>query len=45
MLEIRNAYSILVGNPKGKRPLERHKRRREDNIRMVSKVKVVPVLN
>jgi hypothetical protein len=30
----RNAYSILVGNPEGKRPLGRPRRRREDNIKM-----------
>jgi hypothetical protein len=29
-----NAYRILVGNPEGKRPLGRPKRRCEDNIRM-----------
>jgi hypothetical protein len=32
--EKRNAYGILVGKPKGKRPLGRPRRRREDNIRM-----------
>jgi hypothetical protein len=32
--EIRNAYSILVGKPEGKRPLGRLTRSREDNIRM-----------
>jgi hypothetical protein len=31
--EMRNAYSILVGKPEGKRPLERSRRRCEDNIR------------
>ena len=30
----RNAYSVLVGKPEGKRPLGRRRRRREDNIRM-----------
>jgi hypothetical protein len=30
----RNAYRILVGKPGGKRPLERHRRRSEDNIKM-----------
>jgi hypothetical protein len=25
---------ILVGSPEGRRPLERHSRRREDNIKM-----------
>jgi hypothetical protein len=31
---MRNAYSILVGKPEGKRPPGRHSRRWEDNIRM-----------
>jgi hypothetical protein len=31
--EKRNAYRILVGKPKGKRPLGRHRRRWEDNIK------------
>jgi hypothetical protein len=30
----RNAYRILVGEPEGKRPLRRPRRRWEDNIRM-----------
>jgi hypothetical protein len=30
----RNAYRILVGNPEGKRPLGRPRRRWEDNIRI-----------
>jgi hypothetical protein len=34
MGEIRNAYKILVGKPEEKRPLERPRRRREDNIKM-----------
>jgi hypothetical protein len=34
MGEKRNAYSILVGNPEGKRPLGRPRRRWEDNIKM-----------
>jgi hypothetical protein len=29
-----NAYRILVGKPEGKRPLERLRRRWEDNIKM-----------
>jgi hypothetical protein len=32
--EKRNAYRILVGNPEGKRPVGRPRRRWEDNIRM-----------
>jgi hypothetical protein len=31
---MRNAYTILVGKPAGKRPLGRPRRRWEDNIRM-----------
>jgi hypothetical protein len=31
-MEMRNAYKILVGKPEGKRPLERPRRRCEDNI-------------
>jgi hypothetical protein len=34
MGEKRNAYSLLVGKPKGKRPLGRPRRRWVDNIRM-----------
>jgi hypothetical protein len=30
----RNAYSILVGNPEGKRPLGRPRRRWVNNIKM-----------
>jgi hypothetical protein len=30
---IRNAYNILDGKPKGKRPLGRHTSRWDDNIR------------
>jgi hypothetical protein len=30
----RNAYSILVGKPEGKRPLGRHRWRWEDYIKM-----------
>ncbi|KAJ4437645.1 hypothetical protein ANN_17790 [Periplaneta americana] len=33
MGESRNAYSVLVGRPKGKRPLRRPRRRWEDNIK------------
>jgi hypothetical protein len=32
--EMKNAYKILVGKPDGKRPRGRHRRRREDNIKM-----------
>jgi hypothetical protein len=32
--EKRNAYKILVGKPEGKKPLERHRRRWDDNIKM-----------
>jgi hypothetical protein len=31
---MRNAYRILVGNPEGKRPLGRPRRRWVDNIKM-----------
>jgi hypothetical protein len=34
MGEKRNAYSILVGNPEGKRPLGRPRRRWVDNNKM-----------
>jgi hypothetical protein len=33
-MEKRNAYKILVGNPEGKRPLGRPRRRWVDNIKM-----------
>jgi hypothetical protein len=32
--ERRDAYRILVGKPEGKRPLERLRRRWEDNVKM-----------
>jgi hypothetical protein len=32
--EMRNSYKILVGKPEGKKPLGRHRRRWEDDIRM-----------
>jgi hypothetical protein len=34
MGEKRNVYSLLVGKPEGKRPLERPRRRWIDNINM-----------
>ena len=34
MGEERGAYRVLVGKPKGKRPLGRPRRRWEDNIKM-----------
>jgi hypothetical protein len=34
MGEGRGVYRFLVGRPEGKRPLGRHKRRWEDNIKM-----------
>jgi len=32
--EGRGVYRVLVGKPEGKRPLGRHRRRWEDNIKM-----------
>ena len=34
MGERRGVYRVLVGNPEGKRPLGRPRRRLEDNIKM-----------
>jgi hypothetical protein len=34
MVEGRGVYRVLVGRPEGKRPLERPRRRWEDNIKM-----------
>jgi len=34
--EMRNAYSLLVGTPEWKRPLEKPIRRWEDNIKIIS---------
>jgi hypothetical protein len=34
MGKVRGAYNILVGRPEGRRPLERPRRRWEDNIKM-----------
>jgi len=33
----RNAYKVFMGKPEGKGPLERAKRRWDDNIKMYSK--------
>jgi hypothetical protein len=35
MGEERKVYKVLVGNPEGKRPLGRPRRRWEDGIRMI----------
>ena len=34
MVERKGAYRVLVGKPEGKRPLGRHSRKWEDNIKM-----------
>jgi hypothetical protein len=34
MGEGRDVYMVLMGKPEGKRPLRRHRRRWEDNIKM-----------
>jgi hypothetical protein len=34
MGEMKGAYNILVGRPEGRRPLGRHRRRWEDNIKI-----------
>jgi hypothetical protein len=34
MIEGRGVYGVLVGKPGGKRPLGRHRRRWEDNIKI-----------
>jgi hypothetical protein len=34
MGDMKNVHNILVEKPQGKRPLGRHRRRWEDNIRM-----------
>jgi hypothetical protein len=34
MGEMRDVYRVLVGNPEGKRPLGRPRRRWEDNIKL-----------
>jgi hypothetical protein len=33
--EKRNIYRVLVGKPEGRRPLGRHRRRLEDNIKWI----------
>ena len=35
MVESRSVYRVLVGNSEGKRPLGRHSRRWEDNIKWI----------
>jgi len=40
MGKLRNVHNILVGKPERKRPLQRPKRRWEDNIRMDRKERV-----
>jgi hypothetical protein len=40
MLDIRNAYRNVVGNPEGESPLGRPKRSWADNIEIVPKLKV-----
>lgn len=37
MEELRNSYKMLVGKLKGKRPLQRPRRKVEDNIQMYLK--------
>jgi hypothetical protein len=32
--EKRNSYRVLIGNPEGKKPLGRFRRRSEDDIKM-----------
>jgi hypothetical protein len=34
MGDSRGVYRVLVGKPEGMRPLGRHRRRKEDNIKM-----------
>jgi hypothetical protein len=41
---MKNAYENLVGKPEGKRPLQRLRRRWDDNIKCKDKGKAVPVL-
>jgi hypothetical protein len=44
MGEMINAYEIFVGKPEGKRPLGRHRRRWEDNVKMGLKIIVRAVV-
>jgi hypothetical protein len=37
MRDMRNAYTILVGKPEGKRPLGRPRRRWVDNIKILER--------
>jgi hypothetical protein len=37
VIELRNAYRDLVGNPEEKRPLGRHRRRWEVDVKMALK--------
>jgi hypothetical protein len=34
MREVGNTYTVLIGNPEGKKPLRRLRRRWEDNVKM-----------
>jgi hypothetical protein len=43
MVEMRNAYTILVGKPEGKRPLGRARRRWEDREIRRESVKWMPL--
>jgi len=43
--ERRSVYGVLVGRPEGKRPLERPRRRWEDNIKMNLKKRRIDVEN
>jgi hypothetical protein len=45
MVDMRNAYKILVGIPEGKRPVRRYRRRWEDNITMDLRGKVWKVVD
>jgi hypothetical protein len=45
MGEGRGVYRVLVGRPESKRPLERPRRRWEDNIKMDFREKVIDGAN